>query len=200
MSTFDDDDMARWMTLMNKGHGYAGVFNAGNAEKPFVEASTFFEWSRSAKALLGFEVESFRRSPADPPDFFATIAGQQYAIELRQFVDHAHKKRALRGETPYAGQLFLDTQWDEQRLYASLNEAIDEKAEKYLQANVCVDLLLLHTDEPWLSHEMAMRFLEGKDFSSRENIGSVHLLFSYEAGRGTDLWPLLPIYGDFPVN
>ncbi|MCE8470909.1 hypothetical protein LZ189_17990, partial [Rhodovulum sulfidophilum] len=52
-----NDDLKRRVRIMNKGHGYAGVFNHDDADdKRNVEEIIIEEWRTSIKAELGVEV------------------------------------------------------------------------------------------------------------------------------------------------
>ena len=54
--TEDDknDDLERYVRIMNKGHGYAGVFNYDNSDdKRIVEKRTIEEWRASIEAEFG---------------------------------------------------------------------------------------------------------------------------------------------------
>ncbi|WP_146176343.1 MULTISPECIES: hypothetical protein [Rhodovulum] len=123
-----NDDLKRWVHIMNRGHGYAGVFNHDGADdKRIVEENTIEEWRASIKAELGVEVDTPLSNINDPPDFFVPINGQHLNVELVQLVEKEHKRRAARGETPFAGQLFLDMQWSKERFISNLQELIYRK-------------------------------------------------------------------------
>ncbi len=191
-----DEDSTRWVRLVNKGHGYAGVFNYDNGDdKRIVEKSTIEEWRAAMKAEFGIEIDALQPNPNDPPDFFVMIRGQQFAVELVQLVEQEHKKRAIKDETPFAGQLFLDMQWTRERLISKLDGMVFTKGEKYKKAGMEIDVLLIHTAETWLTSTEAWAWLEGVNFKPHPNILSVCLLFEYEPGRGVDHWPILTIYG-----
>lgn len=197
----EHDGLERWARIMNKGHGYAGVFNhETSADKCLVELSTIEEWCVSIEAEYGIEVKALQPNPNDPPDFHADIAGQQLKIELVQLVEQDHKRRATKNETPFAGQLFKDTQWSKDRFISKLNDVIAAKGEKYKKVGLQIDVLLIHTAEPWLNSTQAQMWLTGAKVKSHPSIGTVSLLFRYEPGRKKDHWPTLMVYGDLPQN
>lgn len=67
------------------------------------------------KAEFGVEMGVPQPNPDDPPDFFVSVLGQRLNVELVQLIDQEHKRRATKGESPFAAQLFLDTQWSSER-------------------------------------------------------------------------------------
>lgn len=195
----NNDNMKRWIRIMNKGHGYAGVFNHdNNDDKRIVEKSTIEEWRVSIKAELGVEMDPAHPNPNDPPDFFVSIRGQRLNVELKQLVEQEHKRRATKGETPFAGKLFLDMQWSRERFLSKLQDMIVNSGEKYKKAGVEIDVLLIHTAETWLSSTEAKVWLEASNIKSHPSIRTAFLLFEYEPGRGVNHWPVLSIYGKLP--
>ncbi|WP_416368562.1 hypothetical protein [Tritonibacter mobilis] len=92
------NDLKRWFRIMNKGHGYAGVFNYDNSDdKRIVENSTIEEWRASMRAEFGVVMDAPQPNPKDPPDFFVSFLGQTLKVELVQMVDQEHKKKSLAG-------------------------------------------------------------------------------------------------------
>ncbi|MCE8467699.1 hypothetical protein LZ189_01240, partial [Rhodovulum sulfidophilum] len=134
----------------------------------------------------------------DPPDFFVPINGHQLNVELVQLVEQEHKRRATRGETPFAGQLFLDMQWSKERFISKLQEVIYRKGNKYENVEITIDVLLIHTAETWLTSTAAKGWLAGENIETHPSIRAVFLIFDYEPGVGVDHWPLLSVYGELP--
>ncbi|MCE8441153.1 hypothetical protein [Rhodovulum sulfidophilum] len=194
-----NDDLKRRVRIMNKGHGYAGVFNHDDADdKRNVEEIIIEEWRTSIKAELGVEVGTPLSNINDPPDFFVPINGHQLNVELVQLVEQEHKRRATRGETPFAGQLFLDMQWSKERFISKLQEVIYRKGNKYENVEITIDVLLIHTAETWLTSTAAKGWLAGENIETHPSIRAVFLIFDYEPGVGVDHWPLLSVYGELP--
>lgn len=195
----ESDELKRWVRVMNKTHGYAGVFNYDNSDdKHIVERATIEEWRASIEAEFGIETDAPQANPNDPPDFFVSIRGQRLAVELVQLVDEKHKRRAANNETPFAGQLFSDMQWSRDRLISKLDEVVSNKGNKYARVGIRIDVLLIHTAEPWLTSTEAMAWLEDANIKTHSSIRAVYLLFEYESGRGVAHWPVIPIYGELP--
>lgn len=191
-----NDDLGRWVRIVNKGHGYAGVFNYENSDdKQIVEISTIEEWRKSVLAEFGIEMATPRANPQDPPDFFVSIADRELKVELVQLVDQDLKKRATKGETPFAGQLFRDARWSKEKFLEKLKEVIDKKGRKYSARGLEVDVLLIHTAEPWLTSIAARRWLTAEAIEAHPSIRSAFLLFEYEPGNAKH-WPIIAVYGD----
>jgi len=200
MAEYDKNDhLKRWVRIMNKGHGYAGVFNyADNDDKRIVENETIEEWRASMKAEFGVEMDAPQPNPNDPPDFFVSILGQPVNVELVQLIDQEHKRRASKDETPFAGQLFLDMQWSKERFLSKLREIIIKKGRKYNKTGLEIDVLLIHTAETLMTSTTAQAWLEGENIDAHPSIRTVYLLFDYEPGRGVDHWPVISVYGELP--
>ncbi|WP_340161170.1 hypothetical protein [uncultured Hoeflea sp.] len=193
----DSDDLNRWVGIMNKAHGYGGVFNHETpADKVTVELSTCREWCESIATEFGLSVGEPEHNPNDPPDCFVTVDGQRLDVELIQLVEAEHKQRATNDETPHAGQLFLDMQWSKERLISRLNDVLKKKGDKYERKGKRIDVLLIHTAETWLNSTQAGEWLADVVMERHPNIASVFLLFEYEPGQGMQRWPVFWLYGD----
>lgn len=192
----DGEDYSRLARQWNRGHGYSGVFNSETeADKAIVEAMTVDEWRLSIERHFGWKIDSVVRNVADPPDFFVRTNGTEIGVELVQLVEADHKLRADKTETPYAGRLFQDMQWTRERFLQKVTDLIGQKGEKYLRNNVEIDVLLIHTAEPWLWSRDVAAWLDGITFTHPPSIRSVALLMDYEPGRGDDTWPLFLLTG-----
>ncbi len=193
------DFLERWIRIGNKGHGYAGVFNYENADdKRIMEKSTIEEWCAAIKVDFGVEMDPPQPNPNDPPDFFVSIKGRRLNVELVQLVDEKHKRRAMKGETPFAGQLSLDMRWSKEKLISKLHQILSKKGEKYKETGLEIDVLVIHTAEPWLTSSEVHTWLEGTNIITHSSIRTVFLLFAYEPGRGVDHWPVISVYGELP--
>ena len=182
---------------MNKGHGYGGIFNSEtDADKAIVEQSTAEEWREAMLCEFGVHFGPMLQNPDDPPDFWTAKDGRRVAVELVQMVNQKHKQRAMNGESPYHGTLFTDMQWTRERLVETLAGILKAKGDKYTNRGICIDALVVHTDEPWLNSQTARSWLSTDSVLPHPNISSAYLLFFYEPGSNTDSWPLLQLYGD----
>jgi hypothetical protein len=193
----DNDDLNHWVEVMNMANGYGAAFNyKGPQDKAIVEIGSCREWCNSVSTEFGVTVGDPEHNPNDPPDCYVSVEGKRLGVELVQLVEPEHKRRATNGETPYAGQLFIDMQWSKERLESRLNEVLTEKAKKYEKNGQCVDVLLIHTDETWLTSIQVSTFLAGVEFMRYPNIGSVFLMLNYEPGRHARHWPVFWLYGN----
>jgi hypothetical protein len=174
-----DDELKRWVKIFNKG--YAGVFNYETAEdKAIVELNTAREWCRSVAAEFGVTAAEPEHNPQDPPDCYVWIKEQRLSVELVQLVEAKHKARATKNETPYAGQLFLDMQWSRERFAHKLRECVQKKGHKYAQTGLRIDVLIVHTDETWLTSTQARDWLGEIEINPHANVASAFLLFFHE--------------------
>lgn len=190
------DDCMRWTEIMNKSHGYGGVFNHRTSEdKEIVEIGTAREWQESIAAEFGLVVGTPKINADDPPDCYVQFEGRHVGVELVQLIDQNHKWRATKEETPYAGQLFSDMQWSKERFEAALKALIQKKGDNYEKRNLWIDVLVIHTAEPWLHSKQAKEWLKVVKIRPHANIGSAFLLFEYEPGRGSQHWPVFCLYG-----
>lgn len=192
----EGDEFIRWVEIINRNHGYSGIFNhQTSADKVIVELCTAREWCKSMAAEFGVTIGEPEYNSNEPPDCYVCVDGRKLGVELRQLVEEAHKERA-KDESPYAGQLFLDMQWSKDRLISKLTEAIQAKGNRYRGGGKFIDVLLLHTDEPWLNSSQAHEWLNHVQIQAHPNIASAFLLFSYEPGKGVEHWPLIWLYGN----
>jgi hypothetical protein len=196
----DPDEMRklkRWVDIINRTNGYGGVFNHQTpADKIIVELSTASEWCGSMVAEYGVTTGEPVHNPCDPPDVWVSVNGHRLGVELTELTESEHKGRAAKGETPYADRLFLDTQWSKERLISKLNEAVRNKGDNFHRQEKWIDVLVIHTDEPWLTSSKTHEWLREEQIDTHPNIASAFLLFSYEPGRGVEHWPILRLYGD----
>ena len=200
----EPDYYTYWMNLMNKSHGYGGIFNhrkQPQQDKHIVELSTAREWQKSISAEFGLVVGDPKINTDDPPDCFVLIAGHQVGVELVQLVDKDHKFRSTGGETPYAGNLFTDMQWSFDRFKAALEAEIQKKGEKYKKRELRIDTLVIHTAEPWLEVERAEEWLKVINIQPHMSIGCAFLLFDYRPNAARSRhWPVFRLYGQLPTE
>jgi hypothetical protein len=186
-------ELKRWAEIMNKG--YAGQFNYNTAkDKAIVELGTCQEWCRSIAAEFGLNIGEPEPNLQDPPDCTVLIEGKSHGVELVQLIDSEHKLRSIKGESPYYGKLFLDMQWSRERFISKVNKIIQKKSEKYHKNKQHIDVLVIHTDETWLTSSQARQWLRNNHVKQVSNITNVYLLFTYDPSWH-DHWPVLCIYG-----
>ena len=205
MTDTDDDKnnpINRAIKLINKAHGYAGIFNHGTSEveKSFIELYVVREWIKSIGAVYGLHVGEPEQNSNDPPDCYITFAEQRLGVELVQLIDSNHKKRASQTETPFHGQLFSDMQWSKARFISKLNDLIRSKGDNYHRREISIDVLLIHTAEPWLTSEQANEWLADCKIGEHPNIACVFLLFEYDPTTRLQHWPMFSLYGDILRN
>jgi hypothetical protein len=193
-----DDELDSWADAINR----RGIFGRrSDSDKPIVECSTAQEWARSMQAEFAIEVSDIVNAAADPPDCIAHYKGRPISIEMTELlkpeirteIDQARK----RGEylSTSAGDLFIRAQWTRSTLLSAINERLDDKQGKYARRNFFADVLVIHTDEPWLSPYQVKEWLSDTEISARPNIRSAYLLRSHFPAY-SEHWPVFSLYGD----
>ena len=192
----DPNDFSRCVEIMNMAQGYGSEFNYKTAQdKAIIEEMTCCEWCRSIKGEFSLAMGEPKHNPNDPPDCYVTFEGKRLGVELVQLVEPEHKQRAVKGESPYGGQLFEDMQWMKERFISRLNQLSQSKGEKYRKRGQRIDVLVVHTAEPYLTISQARDWLTDAILDQHPFISSAFLLFGYAPG-GTQHWPVFWLYGD----
>lgn len=181
-SPMDDADAEMFEGLL-RSRQYAGFF-----DWPDRDLAEYGVVESLAKALekhgaLFFSDLKIRGRGSDPPDLEAVDAdGQRVAIEVTELVDgeaiHAHKigrtsEIAEWGRQPFldrVGQLLAKKEASSQRLMGG----------PYPGGYVVV----LHTDETFLTHPAVDEYLKGQTFTGLPSINRAFLLLSYTPGKG----------------
>lgn len=193
----ENDELRRWVAEMNK----RGVFGAQNPQdRAVVEALTAEEWALAVKTEFGLNFTKISPCQTDPPDCYAIFEGRSVSIELAQLVDGNRLKESVAaidaGKEPphYQGQAFFDTQWSKDRFFKELSNLIDKKALKYEKLKLVFDILIIHTDETWLSPEQVRNWLAETHIEPRSTFSSAYLLMTYVPGYA-DHWPVFRLFG-----
>jgi hypothetical protein len=198
----DTEGLKRWEGIMNKNRGYGGAFNHNTPEdKIIVERATAEEWCRAIAAEFDLQVGRLEHNPTDPPDCFADFDGRRIGVELVQLITQNHLERAAQKESPHAGSLFSDMQWTPDRFSHQLNEVLNTKGAKYAAKRLQIDVLVIHTTEPWLTSNQARGWLSETEVAGHPSISNAFLLFDYEPGYhdpagASQHWPVIWLYGD----
>ena len=180
-----------WADLQsNRRH--APAFARNNAQdKIVVERATVFESARSLGAVGGSQLDSIVAGPDNAyPDFTARLDGKAIAIELTELLHSPGiLRRAAKGRLNFEG-----LQWTEGRFRERVSERINSKGDKLSKRGRSADVLILHTDEPWLSPQMIEHWLDREAFSRRDEIEEAYLLTTYVPGYA-EHWPMFSLYG-----
>lgn len=170
---------------------HAPAFARNNAQdKIVVERATVFEWARSLGAVGGGRLDSIVAGPDNAfPDFTARLNGKAITIELTELLHSPGiLSRAAKGDLN-----FESLQWTEALFRERVRERIDSKGDKLSKRGQSVDVLILHTDEPWLSPQMIEQWLDREAFSRRDEIEEAYLLTTYVPGYA-EHWPIIRLY------
>lgn len=189
------DELKRW-TEIERRRGYAKKYARETAEEgAVVELDTAKEWAEAALTLWGMRVTNLRSNSdlKGVPDVFGIMDGSEIGIELTEFVDgdfldkvRASKPNAapmgLHKYNSHFGQGFADSQWSEARFVSLLRESIEKKNTKYVRNGHVVDVLVLHTDEDWLTIENVEEWLKPEEFSPYPALRSCYFLMYRRPG------------------
>jgi hypothetical protein len=156
-----------------------------------MEIGTALEWAESMREKFGMAVKNVRRPEKDPPDCIGDIDDHTISIELTELL-HPHAQRGRPGtvspETPLEAVL-----WSTGDFIKGIESRLDDKQENYGAKQFTVDVLIIHTDEGWLSVDLIEDTLTRWAPEARENIKSAYLLKTYVPGRG-EHWPVFRLY------
>ena len=125
------------------------------------------------------EIRRVRANKPDPPDCIGTTAsGERVAIEVTELVD----QRTV--ELNQAGNRVLK-EWSPHELRTKLQEIITAKDSKRFHGGpYSKTVLVIHTDEPLLSHMSCVGVLRRKKFTTCKSITDAYLIFSGACERG----------------
>ena len=194
--TKEAKDLQYWADLMGKKPHASTFARNDEDDKRTVERGVIEEWSRSMEQEFGASIIDVVRPENDPPDFHACVNGSQHAIELVELVDETAKKRAIhakqgRSEAPR----FEDLQWDSRRFAAEAQKLIDDKQRSYEKRQIAIDVLVIHSAEPWLQAAQVRQWLPSLGFKAPSMIARAHLLLDYAPEEDQEHWPLIQLFG-----
>ena len=197
MGKDENDGLKPWSVAMNK----RGIFGRRTQQdKPIVDASTATDWATAVKSVFGLRVTNINSCETDPPDCYANFEGRRISIELAELVDGNRLKESVAAidagkEPPHnQGQAFFDTQWSKDRFFKQLSALIDKKNTKYERDKLVFDVLIVHTDEPWLSARQVEYWLAETNIEPRGSFKNAYFLITYDPAYA-DHWPVFHLFG-----
>jgi hypothetical protein len=151
-----------------------------------MERATVREWAKAVEAVEKCEVTEISPGPDNAfPDFTAKLGGNPISIELTELL---HSPNVLRGAS--RGQIaFEKIQWTEGHFRQRVQDRLCAKSNNILKSGGFCDVLVLHTDEPWLSPCSVKQWLAGGAFPAQRAVGSAYLLMTYVPDWATH-WPI----------
>jgi len=188
--------------VMNERGGHASVFARKTPEDlQIVERAAACEFSESVQAKYGLQIDNIESNPEKNgvPDCFANHEGRRIGIELTELVDGSllDDIRNTSIDEPainaYSGEGFVRAQWDEARFSKDLSERICCKVRKYQKNGHAVDILIVHTAEPWLKPERVEKWVSLSNLKPTVQIRSAYLLMDYVPGYSEN-WPVFRIF------
>jgi hypothetical protein len=191
-------ELRRWARLMNERR-HATVFAQETIEdRMIVELSTLREFCTSVHTKYGLVLERIANGPAPnkSPDCYAELLGARISLELTELTEILGQIREAEkhdiSASAYHGEVFQKSQWSKDRLQNSLSGILDKKSDKY-RNTVDIDILIIHTDEPWLDPRCVEEWLSVSKFAAREAIRSAYLLMTPFPGYSNN-WPVFRLY------
>ena len=187
----EEGSLAYWAELMT-ARGHAPVFARNSPrDKRIVERSTVREWIKAVEVAEKLKISELEDGPAeDFPDFYANLDGKSISIELTELLHSPHvlkaaAKRELR---------FDHIQWTPVHFRTRVQERVSSKAAQCSRAGRRCDVLILHTDEPWLSPHRTEQWLAENPFEPQEPIGAAYLLMTH-VPDWAEHWPIFQLWG-----
>lgn len=193
------DGVKRWARLMNS-RGHSSLFAKETEEdQAVIERATAEEWCAAVRDKYGLEVKHVvsNQDFKGVPDCFAYADGRKISIELTELVDGEFldeikaSRRAGYNFSPFAESGFSRSQWDARRFSTHLERRIADKA-KYARRGILVDVLIIHTDEPWLYPGDVEAWLPQSGLKPVECIASAYLLMTHVPGIRA--WPVFRLW------
>ena len=171
--------------------GHAHMFaRGGPITKEMVEMGVAQEWVASMGGEFSVDVSEIRQSLTDPPDCYATISSKTIGVEITELVNGDVLKQISQGKAP----LFEQKLWNLKSFSEAINRRLDEKSKNYQRNNATIDVIVIHTDEDFLSPFDISRWLAEQQFRPRDCIMNAYLLRTYFPGF-RDWWPIFKLYG-----
>ncbi|MNQ57654.1 hypothetical protein D3C85_718190 [compost metagenome] len=184
------DPLDEWVSLrVARRHGSA--FARRNAEhKAIIERAVMLEWQGSMHRAFSIAFQAVERGPDNAfPDFFVRINEAKLSVELTELL---HSEGIVR--RAYNAKLtFEETWWTNDHFKARVIEAIKKKADNAYKRGQHIDVLLLHTDEPWLTSARLDEMCSALALEPPSVIRSAYLLKTYCPDVG--YWPVHRLFG-----
>ena len=189
------EELIRWSEIRRR-RGYAKKYARETAEEGAVaELDTAKEWAEAALSLWDMRVTHLRSNldHKGVPDVFGTMDTSEIGIELTEFVDETFLDKVqatkpnvapmrLHEHNSHFGQGFVESQWSEARFASLLRKSIEKKNAKYERNGHVIDVLVLHTDEDWLTIENVKEWLKPGEFGPYPALRSCYFLMYSRPG------------------
>lgn len=227
----DEDEQDDTYTLLAQiwneraGHASSAAHNDNvlKGSKRANELAWGTSWMEESNASMGLGASNLRANSNDPPDLLVSIGGEDYGVEMVEFVqgavvalrkelgrlaasgvipewpDHissAHPKppNEQRDAFRLRDEADAQAQWTREKFLVALNACIDHKQKRYAHKRFVADFLVVYSAEPNLFGWQVREWLDGLGFARRPNLNSVHLVLDYEPGQPTGHYPFFCLY------
>jgi hypothetical protein len=182
MSPDEEREIAELMRqALQRSRGHANFFQWGpNRDVEEWGIVNYLRESLDADEAAFFREPAIRGRGNDPPDCEAqSLEGERIALEVTELVDPAAIVAFK------CGDLYSWAEWSQERLREALQDRLTTKDQRHasLQGGPYSQyILVIHTDEPMLSHSSASTLLHGVRFARPAHIDRAFLLISYDPG------------------
>lgn len=168
-----------WIDAANAGGIFGRPRRSNGSDKDrdrqIVDISTARDFVDALAEQYGVALVDVRIGD-NPPDCYAFLGERAVGIELKEL------RRRHRYEF-----------WSEDQLAAKIDEVLDAETKHY---GFAIDALVLHTDEYWITTDLASRCVQSHSWVARSNLKSAWLLLSADPHWPTQEWPVFRLYGD----
>jgi len=177
-------DIERLVEIAAKARPYASFFEWPDKEQK--EHGVVEELIASLNARAGRHLGNLRAQRPDPPDCICEDAeGKAIGVEVSEIVCGIAASKNARGEKVYRV-------WQPGELTDTIRTRLEEKDKKTFHGGPYASIIVcLFTDEPALTHEIAVGELHPQSFGPFRQISAAYLLFSYDPGSKS--YPLIPL-------
>jgi hypothetical protein len=179
----DDSDLSILGRAVEEQRGHADFFSWH--ERDVAERGVAQALLENAGNEPGFPFSQLRsRMPnQDPPDCEALDCyGRRVAIEVTELVDPDSIVRARTDHSRRSRQVSPDAlSWNRVLFVQRVGALLRSKDSKSLKGGPYEEyLVVIHTDEPELSHGVVLEWLSGHEFPAPAQIDRAYLLLSYD--------------------
>lgn len=189
--------VAEWGRAFNR-IGHASYFDEKRGSRELVELEIAKQFAKSLRHVWEISLFQIENRPTPEPDCRAEGPSGPLTIEIKRLSDQTLRERiarAKKGGKPLSDhEIFERSQWPIERLDTFVNKLIDENVDNPYPADV--DILLLCTDEPWLTPTAILQLVTERRIHPRQRFRSAFLMMSHVPGL--EYYPLFQLYGPHP--
>jgi len=185
--------------------GNASLVYSGN--KKFDERYMFEDFIEAVKTDYGISFSKFEINENDPPDIFAWMGNKKTNVEIVRLMKQerlalksakGRKKAEKLGNKSTPIEWSKHIYWPKDEFIHEMYKIIDGKKDKYEKARVCIDCLLIASDELGLPFEDARNWIPDLKSDATATVRSAFYM-SYVAGASENdagRWKTVKVFGE----